>query len=49
MKNNNSPLIKEPYSSPETGILEWDNLRCYLQNTSPGNFNDEDDYGGGWN
>lgn len=46
MKNTIPPSAKELYLSPETGIFEWNSLYCCLQQTSPGGFNDEEDYGG---
>ena len=49
MRTTDSPLAKETYSSPTTDILQWENVYATLQSNSPGSFDNEEDYGGGWN
>ena len=47
MKNNISPLSKEAYRSPELEVLDWSIEEAILQ-SSPGSFDNEENYGDDW-
>ncbi len=48
MKTYTTPLFyKEAYLTPELSVLNWDCYESVLQ-SSPGNFDNQEDYGGGW-
>ena len=48
MKNIISPLSKEAYRSPELEVLDWSIEEAILQ-SSPGSFDNEENYGDDWN